>query len=61
VVTTGQRLLSLVLMMPFYYSILMVVGTVFGKYHYVKTMAMRPVVMLRQKFGGQQASVKKKD
>jgi hypothetical protein len=44
--TGGQRAASLVLMMPFYYAILMVVGTAFGKYSYVKNIAMRPVRML---------------
>jgi hypothetical protein len=41
--TTWERLGSLVLMMPFYYAILLVVGTVFGKHAYVKAMAMKPV------------------
>ncbi len=47
--TTGERLASLVLMMPFYYAILMAVGTAFGKYAYVRDMAMRPIRMMSRK------------
>jgi hypothetical protein len=40
--TVGQTVASLTAMMPFYYAILFVVGTAFGKQAYVKTMVMRP-------------------
>ncbi len=47
--TSGQRVASLLLMMPFYYAILLLVGTACGKYSYVKNMAMRPVRMFTRR------------
>jgi hypothetical protein len=47
--TTGERLASLFLMMPFYYAILLIVGTCFGKHAYVKNMAMRPLKYFSKK------------
>ena len=41
--STGERVAALVLMMPFYYAILMAVGTCCGKYAYVKNMATKPL------------------
>lgn len=41
--TSSQRMLSLLYMMPFYYAILLVVGTACGKHAYVKNMALRPL------------------
>merc|ERR1711991_229520 len=61
VVSTSQRLLSLVYMMPFYYAILLVVGTAFGRYHYVKTMVTRPFTSIAKRFGSKQNQVTKKD
>ena len=48
-VSGAQRALSLLYMMPFYYAILLLVGTACGRYHYVKTMVMRPVTALRRR------------
>lgn len=51
--TSMQSVASLVAMMPFYYAILFVVGTAFGKQAYVKAMVMRPFTRLRRGRGGQ--------
>jgi hypothetical protein len=57
--TTQQRVLSLFYMLPFYQAILLCVGTAFGRFHYVKTMVMRPYLALASRLTGM-AGVKKK-
>ena len=48
-VTTNQRISSLIVMMPAYYMILLFVGFTFGRFHYVKNMALRPLLFLKNK------------
>lgn len=46
-ISRGQHALGLVVMVPFYYVILIFVGTAFGRYAYTMRMVTRPITKIR--------------